>query len=314
MVTKTDQNKEANAVVRLAKPRVAEATIQVFQPVTNTRDDTFGPVTVDKLFFDKQSKYCDVIKECRFYYRHDPLAATVINKVVDIAINELVVTLDKTVSVTEKSIFEAVAKDVAPFMRKAALEYLITGLVVPEISLTRVRITDLRNKGIKRLNSLLYPTSMWVRDSANIEINRPLLSDKESYFIKKEGEYVDGTADRELYLEIVKLYPEFVQLIKEGETKVRLDNPLIVKGNSLEDSSYPIPYLTPALESLKHKRNLRRMDYALAARVISAIMQVKVGSDEFPLTEDQEDILTDLEQQLQWQRNNDTSPLERSEE
>ena len=45
----------------------------------------------------------------------------------------------------------------------------------------------------------------------------------------------------------------------------------------------------PALEPLKHKRNIRRMDYSIASRVISAIQLIKLGNDDFPVTEDDED-------------------------
>ena len=53
------------------------------------------------------------------------------------------------------------------------------------------------------------------------------------------------------------------------------------------------------------------MDYAISARVISAILHVKVGSDEYPLTEDQEDTLSELEQQFQWRSGITPAELER---
>jgi hypothetical protein len=162
---------------------------------------------------------------------------------------------------------------------------------------------------------------MWIRDSKSIEIKRPMITERESYFlripdevmffIQSGGEYPDGEKDEKLYKEIARLYPEFVAQVKSGKTKVLLENPLVVKSLALADSAYPIPYLYPALEALKHKRNLRRMDYSVAARVISAILHVKVGSDEFPLTEDQEDELTDLENKFKWRETLTTDDIER---
>jgi len=163
---------------------------------------------------------------------------------------------------------------------------------------------------------------MWVRDSATINIKKPRISEKESYFVKidedlyyflqSKGTYPDGTEDKDLYEEIIRLYPEFVnEVLNDNDRQVLLDNPLIIKGTTTEDSAYPIPYLFPALESLKHKRNLRRMDYSIAARVISAILHVTVGSDEYPLTEDQEDTMAELEQQLQWRRGVTPAEIER---
>jgi hypothetical protein len=114
-----------------------------------------------------------------------------------------------------------------------------------------------------------------------------------------------------LYEHILAEYPEFVSQVRAGETKILLDNPLIVKSTTLTDSQYPIPYLYPALESFKHKRNIKRMDYSISARVISAILQVAVGSDEFPLTSDQEDYLVELEQKFKWRESLSGNEVER---
>jgi hypothetical protein len=162
---------------------------------------------------------------------------------------------------------------------------------------------------------------MWLRDSKDIEIKRPPIGNEESYFvimpedvlsfIRNKGHYDDGGEDKELYRKIATLYPKFVEQILEGETKIRLENPLIIKSTSLADSQYPIPYLYSALEALKHKRNLRRMDYSIAARVISAILHGKLGSDEFPLTEDQSDEVDKIESKFKWRDNLAQDDIER---
>jgi hypothetical protein len=307
---------------RLAKARAAYIATSFYPSQTSTNlgvNPWTG--TVDKLSFADHDTYEKIVRDCRFYFRHDPLASTVIQKLVDMSMNELVIDPGGTISKTEEAIFDALENDIIKFLRKAAFEYLITGLLVPEIKLTRIRKTELRDKHIKRINSLLYPTSMWVRDSKDIEIKRPLITEKESYFLKipeevlffiqSGGEYPDGEKDVKLYEEIIRMYPEFVAKILAGETKVLLENPLVIKGVTLADSAYPIPYLYSALEALKHKRNLRRMDYAVAARIISAILHVKVGSDTFPLTEDQEDELTDLEEKFKWRQSLSVDDVER---
>lgn len=308
-----DENK------KLAKAHAGSYTI--YQSMSRTMADNPWTSMVDKLAFDNHDNYENVIKDCRFYFRHDPLASTVIHKLVDLSINDLVVQTDGTATVTEKAIYSALEKDMIGFLRKAAFEFLITGLLVPEVKLARIPKDELLNKNIKRLESLMYPTSMWIRDSKNIEIKRPMITEMESYFLKipeevlffiqSGGEYPDGEKDVALYEEIARLYPDFVQKIKAGATKLLLDNPLVIKSLALADSAYPIPYLYPALEALKHKRNLRRMDYSIAARVISAILHVKVGSDDFPLTEDQEDELTDLENKFKWRETLTTDDIER---
>jgi hypothetical protein len=207
------------------------------------------------------------------------------------------------------------------FLRKAAFEYLITGLIVPEIKLSRIPKRQLRTKHIQRIDSLLYPTELWVRNSSDIEIKKPFISSGESYFllipdevqffVMNDGTYPDGTKDPDLWNDIKRLYGDFVSKIKSGETKILLENPLIVKALTLADSQYPIPYLFDVLESLKHKRNMRRMDYSLAARVITAILHVTAGSDEYPLTEDQEEFLTDLENKLKWRETISGDDIER---
>jgi hypothetical protein len=295
-------------------PRLANAAFSQWPGTNVSMGDlwTTSPTAVDKLEFDNHDKWTKVLKDCRFFYKHDPLAWTVINKMVDFAINEIVVYHDTklNVSQTERAIIEALNQDVTKFLRRAALEYLTTGLVVPEITFTRLNRQQLRDKGIKRIDNLMYPTSMWVRDAATIEIQSPILSDQKSYFllisddvvffIQNNGKYADGSEDIELYRKIATQYPDFVRSVKAGEKKVLLDNPLVVEGISLSSDKYPIPYMFAALEPLKHKRNLRRMDYSIAARVISAILHVKAGSDEFPLTEDQNNVLEDLEEKFKW--------------
>lgn len=277
--------------------------------------------TVDKVVFGDKEKYASLVKECRFYFRHDPLVFTVISKMVDLSVNKLIVKPQASASKTEIAIFDALSKDILAFLRKVAFEYLITGLVAPEVSLTAIGKTALRQKRVKRINNLYYPTALWVRNSADIKIRSPLIGNKESYFlqipleviifIQSKGVYENGEEDKKLYAEIVRLYPEFVQAILDGKEEILLENPLILKATTLPDSPYPISHVCPALESLKHKRNLRRMDYSLAARVITAILHVKVGSDEFPLTKDQEDELTDLEKKFRWRENITEAEVER---
>lgn len=277
--------------------------------------------TVDKMSFSDHRVYKNVIRDCRFFYRLEPLANTVINKMVDMSINSLLIDYTDKATKTEKQIYDSLKKDIIKFLRKAAVEYLSTGLVVPEITLTRLNKAQLRQKGIQRVDSLLYPTDMWLRNAGDIEIQKPFVSSKESYFliipdetihfITTGGTYPDGGTDKALYEHILSEYPEFVSQIRKGETRILLDNPLIVKSATLTDSQYPIPYLYPALESFKHKRNIKRMDYSIASRVISAILQVAVGSDDYPLTADQEDHLVELENKFKWRENLSGNEVER---
>lgn len=265
----------------------------------------------DILEFADSTPYSKLVDDCRFYYKKDSLASTVINKVVAIAINGLIFKdITRNYSKTEKAVFEQLMVDIVPFLRQVSLSYLVSGLAIPEITFTEVDKEFLELRGIKYYNQMMYPTEMWLRDSASIIIKRPLIGSGESYFLKipdeiknfieTKGEYPDGTEDKELYRKIVQMYPDFVRAVRKGEDTILLDNPLIIKGETTVDDPYPVPYLNAALEPLRHKRNLRRMDYSIASRVISAVLHVKVGNDIFPLTEDDETTLTALEDQFKW--------------
>jgi len=300
--------------------KLAKATFFMPAPSLPTDISVWGSNQVDKLSFEDHSTFVKILKDCRFFFRHEPIATTVVTKMVSLAINDIIVP-ESNIPKTDYQIYESLKKDVIRFLRKAALEFLTTGLVVPEITLTTLNRLQLRNKGIQRLDSLLYPTSMWLRNAQDIVIKRPFITDEESYFLivpdevinffQNKGAYDDGSKDIALYQKIVTMYPEFVAKILAGETKILLDNPLIVKSTMLADAQYPIPYLYPGLESYKHKRNLRRMDYSIASRVISAILHVKAGSDEFPLTEDQQEVLDDLEAKFHWREGISPTDVER---
>lgn len=307
-----------NNTIKLA--RKASAAFFVPQSSYKSNISVWGSNQVDKLSFEDHDTFVKIVKDCRFFFRHEPIATTVVTKMVGLAINDIIIP-QGDVTKTEYQVYESLKKDIIKFLRKAALEFLTTGLVVPEITLTTLNKKQLREKGIQRLDSLLYPTNMWLRDSQDIIINRPFITDGESYFLQipdevmtflqTKGTYEDGSEDKELYQEIVTLYPDFVAKVLKGDKKVLLDNPLIVKSTILSDSQYPIPYLYPGLESFKHKRNLRRMDYSIAARVISAILHVTAGNDEYPLTEDQQDMLDDLETKFHWREGFSMDDVER---
>ena len=86
---------------------------------------------------DKDSKgpqldFLKMIKRCRFYYNRDPVTSTTINKLIDIGINDL--TFYKNgLSSNEFKIFEGIKPKLLGFAEDMALEYLLSGLVVPEV-------------------------------------------------------------------------------------------------------------------------------------------------------------------------------------
>jgi hypothetical protein len=277
------------------------------------------PEDVDKLEFD-DTKWHEVVGECRYFYRRDPFVSTVINKIVDLAINDLIIR-QGTARENVPKVLTAIKGKILDFLRQAALEYLISGLILPEIEFEVVDREGLSELGIKRFRKLTLPTDMWVRDPTLIVIKDPMFGGKVSYFMKipkelrhfieNEGVYEDQTEDKKLYREILKRYPEMVKAVRNKKTKVLLDNPLAIRRRYITGNPYPIPYLFSSIESLKHKRNLRRMDYSIAARVITAIMLVRMGNDEYPLTEDNEEQLEELRTEMLWREVSSSKEIER---
>lgn len=265
---------------------------------------------VDKMeIYDITTEYRKVVDACRFFYRRDPLASTVINKMVDIGINELRFRRNG-ITENELRVFKAIQNKLLEFSENMALEFLISGLVIPEVKYRNFSTDELRALGIKRYDTLYLPDSMWVRDPKTIIINNTIVTDKPSfyleipseliYFIMNNGVYPDGKEDRTLYEQLLIYYPDFVASILRGEKVYKLENVFYIRRRVLSDSPYPLPYLYPAIEPMKHKRNLRRMDYALSSRVIGAIQLIKLGSDQFPVTEDQEYLFEDIKNQMSW--------------
>ncbi len=262
---------------------------------------------VDKLEDFTLENFREIVKACRFFYKHDSIVSTVINKLVDISITELIIPKNN-LSANEYRIISALKDELQEFAENMALEYLISGLVVPEIKYANATKEQLKSFGIKKYETLVLPVSMWLRDPMTIIINSSMFMDEPSYFVEipenlrifitNNGVYPDGTKDEETYRMLLAYYPEFVADVRNGAKSILINNPLIIRRRYLSNSPYPIPYLTSVIEALRHKRNLRRMDYATASRVIGAIQLFKLGNDNFPVTQDQEDQFDQLKNQM----------------
>ncbi len=262
---------------------------------------------------DPNSSYHQIVETCRFQYRHDPVASSVINKIIDIAINGIVFhgLQGGKVKDNQRKAIESLRFPLKKFAEYCALEYLTSGLLIPEWEFTKVTDTrELRKVGIKNIKSLYFPTKMWAYNAEGVDILSPMVGSDASYFlkipeelatfIKGKGTYGNGVKDPAKFKEIKKEFPELVKAINDGQTAVLLDPQFTFRRKLLTDSPFPTPYLYPVLESLKHKRQIRKMDYSLASRVTSAILQFKVGSDLFPVTESDDDMLTALQSQVNW--------------
>lgn len=267
----------------------------------------FTKKDIDSFSIDNIKNYKDEVRLCRFFYKRDPLVSTIINKFVEFALTEIIIER-KGLTANEYKIYTGVANNMRKFLELAALEYLITGMAVCEVSYGTVSKKQLSKWGLKKMESIVIPTDFWVRDSETIVINRPFIGSKSTYsveipeemiyFIQNKGVYPDGTEDKALYDQISTNFPLFVAQVLSGATQVVLENPIVIERKRMANSVYPTPYLHSALESLKYKRALRKMDYSLASRVITAIQLITLGDKDFPLLEEDEDKLLKLKEQI----------------
>lgn len=264
-------------------------------------EKTDNPYTEIPKFKTTTRNYDDFQKcmtHSRFFYKVEPLVSTVVDKLVEIGINDINFSKGK-VTDNEFRIFQALKPRLLEFAEQMATEYLLSGLVVPEIGYQKIDKEAAFALGVKKVTSLEIPDSMWVRDPSTIKIRTSLATDKPTYlvkiptdlisFIKSGGQYPDGKKDERLYDILISQFKEFVDAILAGETEIVLENDQVFRRKYTSDNPYPIPYIQSALEALHHKRKLRRMDYSIMDKVISAIMHVKIGDKDFPITQSEED-------------------------
>jgi hypothetical protein len=214
------------------------------------------------------------------------------------------------ISDNEYRIYRGIKHILREFAETLALEFLITGLIIPEISYAPISKDKLKKMGVKKYEAITVPIDMWVLPAEQIKINSSWMSSKPSYFLEipdeliyfvtTKGIFSDGTKDEAAYYSLTAAYPELIANIQKGVREIKIETNLDKRRRPLSDSPYPTPYLYSVLEILKHKRALRRMDYSLAARVITAIQHIKMGDKDFPVTEGDQEMVDQLKEQMSW--------------
>jgi hypothetical protein len=269
---------------------------------------------------DKKFDYDEFVKInslCRFFYRTEPVVSTVINKLVEIGINDLVFSKNGLAE-NEFRLFSALKPRLMEFAEQMAQEFMLSGLVVPNIGWQRN--TDKQfifSLGVKKYSSLVLPESLTLRDPSSIKILKSWMGDAPAFyikipefvikFIKEKGKLENGEVDKEAFDKLKAQFPDFVKDVLAGKKEIPLEADNIIRRKYTADNPYPISYVGPSLDALQHKRKLRRMDYTLIDKVIGAILHVKVGDKDFPITESDEDqaYLDELRSQLRMRSNSD---------
>jgi hypothetical protein len=185
------------------------------------------------------------------------------------------------------------AKKLQPFLKHMATEYFIHGLAVPGITYKQIMLNRLDpTLGRRRVE---IPDSMWIRNPTNIKLRKkPNGMDRavflevpmdEVTFITQKGKRNDGTDDSAAYKELLRTNPAYVRAVVAGQRLFPIEERALY-ADLVSYSDYPLPFLQNALRAMQHKEYLKLMDQTIVSRSIELLRQIKVGSDQFPATQD----------------------------
>jgi hypothetical protein len=260
--------------------------------------------TPEKLIVPKE--YHTVLRMCYEFYHRGGAVSTVLNRIAEFTVTEIRNGQRKT-SDEANTYYSALLSNkpsrLHRFLRTAALEYLLSGMVIPRIDWIPLKGSDIHpdlkpNKTYVMPQFDLYPPLLvdiawagWGAKKFYIKI-----PSSDVRLIRNGGSKVKEQQKK--YDSWINNYPTFVDQILSGSDKIELKDidPILRKEISI--SPYPTPYLYPVLEPLVFKQQLVRMDFAVASRVINAVLLVQEGDKDFPIVEEQSDRLEALKQQI----------------
>lgn len=306
---KASENKPMGLGIQLAKasimggaPPFGEGYGNFYMPY-NSSLSKLG-LTPEKLVIPRE--YHQVLQMCYDFYERGGLIATVINRLAELTITEIRNGQRKT-SDEANSYFDAVLhrkpSRLMRFLYNAALEYYISGMILPKIEWEIKKGSEVSSK-LTAGREYEFPV-FDMYPPALVKVEWAGWGKKE-FFLKvptSDLKLIRSKAakikEQQLKLQYWETnYPSFVEQIRKGSDIILLTDtdPILRKEKS--NSAYPTPMLFNALESLIFKQQLRRMDFAVASRVINAILLVKEGNDNYPITEETRENLDNLETQM----------------
>lgn len=236
-------------------------------------------------------EYRSEVAENRKFFL-DSVANAIISRIIDVAATPIYNRKNNTTE-EEFAYFNLIAKRASDILKEALLEYLLSGLSVPDYILERVVGNRIHPEfGRKRIYT---PPAFFVRDPMTLIIERhPFLNERILYvelpkeeidLVKNKGVYENGVLNPQPYEIYATNFPQYVALIERGITRIMLQDRSYMFRQPTSYDPYPRPYLTPAIPSLKHKAMLKQMDYQTAKRAQEAILHVKAGNDTYPVEE-----------------------------
>lgn len=259
----------------------------------------------EKLVIPKE--YHRVLTMAYDFYQRGGVVATVVNRLQEMSITEIRNGQRKT-SNEANNYYDAVLhrqpSRLSRFLHTMGLEYFLSGMVLPKVDWVEMLGSEISPK-LKAGRKYIMPTfdlyppklvtviwSGWGKKSYWLKIP------KEDITLIKSGKAGRLIKEQQLRYEAWLInYPAFVEMVMGGTDTIELKvDPIMRKETSF--TAYPTPFLYAALEALLFKQQLRRMDFSVAARVISAILLVQEGDKDFPLTEETRENLDALKTQL----------------
>jgi hypothetical protein len=288
---------------------VAKSATQDYSYVLSTQGQAAG-LTPEKLVLPKD--YHGVIQMCYDFYQRGGLASTVVNRLAEFSITDIRNGQRKTSNEANEyydALLHRKPSRLMRFLNAMALEYFLSGMVLPRIDWESVPGSDispkLRQGKIYEVPVFdMYPPSLVIVEWAGWGQKKFYIKipEKDIRLIRSGGSQIKEQQLR--YTMWMQLYPELSTQIKAGANKVELNDvdPILRKETTF--SAYPTPYMYNVLEALLFKQQLRRMDFAVAARIINAILLVQEGDRDFPITEETRENLDDLKNQILARSNN----------
>lgn len=312
MIDEDEIQEATEIVVNTPKVKLGKAIGQISEAshgnfyMPNFMDETYqsAGLTPEKLIIPKN--YHSILRMSFDFYQRGGHVARVVDRLSEFSITEIR-NGQRSTTDEQNNYFEAVLHNrpsrLLRHLRIMALEYYLAGMVLPKIDWVEKKGFELSSKLPANKTYLVpvfdnYPPMLvevkwvgWGKKAFYLKI-----SEADVKTIRNKGSKIKEQQLK--YKNWMENFPSFIRDIQDGADRIEITDSDPILRKELSITPYPTPYLYNILESLVFKQQLRRMDYAVASRVISAILLIKEGNDNFPLTEETQYLLDNLQTQI----------------
>lgn len=303
-------------IINEEKQHLAHATL-----VEGGIGNTYGAFNSDKInqaFGNTPEKltvphdYHGQLRMCYDFYQRGGMASAVIDRIAELTITDLRNGQRKTTNeanVYFEALLHRKPSRLYRFFRMMAMEYFLTGMVIPKVSWQEITGEELHPKlKPKKKYAVpvfdLYPPLLVNIQWAGWGQKEYWLTIPPEDFKLVKNKDARRTKEQQRRFDYLSTFSLFNDAVAMGTDKILLKDIDPILRKELSISPYPVPYLSKVLEALIFKQQLRRMDFAVAARIINAILLVQEGSDSFPLVEGDRNNLDELKNQILARANN----------